>query len=75
MARTQSKILSKAEQKIVDTANKQAIKDAKQALKDAVAAQKAHAKEVGSKTKELDKAVAVAQKAYDKLAPAAAAEE
>lgn len=72
MARAQSKVLTPAETKAANGEKKAALQAAKAALKDANAALKTHTKEAGAKAKELEKAVAVAQKAHDKLAPKSA---
>lgn len=73
MARAQSKVLSAAETKVANGEKKIALAAAKAALKEANGALKAYEKETAGKTKELTKAVTVAQKAYDKLAPSPAA--
>lgn len=68
MARTQSKILSAAETKAANGEKKIALAAAKTALKEANGKLKDHAKA----GKAIEKEVAVAQKAFDKLAPVAA---
>ncbi len=55
MARTQSKVLSAAEQKAKKADDKAALTAAKTALKDATNAKKEHDKATAAKSKELDK--------------------